>query len=350
MSDRVRFVGLPIWAVVVLILAAAPASAAREFSLQGRDDKESMMFTPKGPGQVILSGKWEGSAKSLEISLYSPTQFFPHWRGTVTKNPFDLTWDFSEKELEESTRPWKIVMRARGGDAKGEADVKGSAIESAEEKDGGKSETKSSMDKPEELARPVKEEAPPIPLDEFGLRVKRTFLENPFYKPWVDKITSGKKGAKLEVRPLGLTVTPAVRKTNSRYGSLSLTVRNITLTPAQNVSLLESVSGSVETMVEVLMRVELPGWHVLALQLTPFTAYPGESPRMTALQVETRSLSRGEVTPPSSYPVSATDHVLLIPVLLSQPGEYLLTGRPIAREQAEILFVLGSTELYRLSY
>ncbi len=342
---------LPFARVLLMVALSSNASSASEFVLSNREDKETLMFTPKGSGKVNLTGKWEGSAKSIEVALFSPTQWIAYWRGTVTKNPFDLSWDFSEKELEESARPWKIVLRAKGGEAKGTVEVAGTAIEPGEGKEGEKEkkeETK--LDKPYELSKPVKDEIPPIPLDDFGLRVRRIFMENPFYKPWVDKITSSKKNAKMEIRPLGLTVTPLVRKMNSRYGGMSLTVRNITLTPAQNVSLMESISGGVETSLELLMRVELPGWHLVALQLTPFTAYPGESPRITALQVETRSLSRGEVTPASAYPVSGTETVLLVPVLLSQPGEYLLTARPVAREPAEILFVLGSIELYRLSY
>lgn len=342
----------PAVAGIVLVAFFWPSpSLAREFVLNSREDKETLMFTPKTPGKVNLTGKWEGAAKSLDVAIYSPTQFFPHWRGTITKNPFDLSWDFSEKELEESARPWKIVLKARGGEAKGTAEVAGTAIDPGEGKEGEKGKKEEpKTDKQDELSRPVRDEVPPVPLDDFGLRVRRIFLENPFYKPWVDKITSGKKNAKVEVRPLGLTVTPLVRKTNSRYGGMSMTVRNITLTPAQNVSLMESISGGVETSLELLMRVELPGWHLVALQLTPFAAYPGESPRLTALQIETRSLSRGEVTPASSYPVSGTETILLAPVLLSQPGEYLLTARPVAREPAEILFVLGSIELYRLSY
>lgn len=336
----------------VLGVWPASESQAREFDLSNKDDKETLDFLPKNAGKVVLSGKWGGAAKSLDVALYSPNQLFAHWRGAVTKNPFELSWDFSEKDIEESPRAWKIVLRARGGEAKGEVEISGNAVEAAEEKEDNGSDKKSfskpSAGKGTEVDRPVKDELPPIALDDFGLRVRRAFLEMPFYKPWVDKLMMGKKSSKIEIRPLGLNVTPAVRKTQSRYGALALTVRNITLTPAQNVTLMESISGSVETRIELLMRLELPGWHLLALQLAPFSAYPGESPRLTALQVETRSLSRGEILPPTSYPLSVNESILLVPILISNPGEYLFIGQPIAREPAEILFVLGGIELYRI--
>lgn len=337
-----------------LILTLVPASVwadKTEFELNSRDDKKALLFTPTGPGKLVLSGKWEGSAKAIEASLYSPTQWIALNKTVTSKNPFELSWDLSEKDIGESTRSWKVILRVKSGQAKGDAEITGDAVESAEDKEGKKGQTapgkgKSDMDME---ATPAKEEAPPIPLDEFGQRARRTFLETPFYKPWVDKMTAGKKNAKVELRPLGLLVTPAVRKIQSRYGQISLTVRNITLTPAQNVNLMESISGSVETKLELLIRVEVPGWHLIAFQLAPFAAYPGEPPRLTAMEVETRSLSRGEIQPATSYPLSGVETILLVPVLFSQPGEYLFTGRPIAREQAEILFVLGGIELYRLS-
>lgn len=356
MIMRLRKIALSTMIAAGLAVFSVEAVKGREFDLNSREDKETLLFTPKGAGKVLLTGKWEGSAKSLEVALYTPTQWLARWRGVVSKNPFELSWDLSERDLEESDRPWKIVLKARNGEAKGEAEVAGDAIEPAgekEEKTEGKekkSVPKSKSEKEDEVARPGKGDVPALPLDDFGLRVRRTFLETPFYKPWVDKITGGKKSARLEIRPLGLTVTPAVRKIQTRYGNLSLTVRNITLTPAQNVNLMESISGSVETRIELLMRVELPGWHLLALQVAPFAAYPGEPPRLTAMEVETRSLSRGEIIPPSSYPIAGAETILLVPVLISQPGEYLFTGRPIAREQAEILFVLGGIELYSLSH
>ena len=342
-------------ALTALVFFLIPGRAFADpvgFDLNSRDDKKTLMFSPTAAGKVVLSGKWEGAAKSIEVGLYSPTQWIARWRGATAKNPFELTWDLSEKDLEESDRPWKIVLRTKAGAAKGEAEISGDAVEPVENKSDEKGKKPAGKGKPEsegDVTQPAKEEVPPLPLDDFGQRVRRTFLETPFYKPWVDKITAAKKNAKVEFRPLGLLVTPAVRKIQSRYGAMSLTVRNITLTPAQNVNLMESISGSVETRMELLVRVELPGWHLLAIQLAPFAAYPGEPPRLTAMEIETRSLSRGELQPPTSYPLAGVETVLLVPILFSNPGEYLVTGRPIAREQAEILFVLGGIELYRLS-
>ncbi|OGH59097.1 MAG: hypothetical protein A3G34_02095 [Candidatus Lindowbacteria bacterium RIFCSPLOWO2_12_FULL_62_27] len=345
-----------LWSARIFLLAAVLLASpvapleAREFELDSKEDKVTFQFQPKGPGKVVLTGKWEGTAKVLDVGLYMPTAWLAHRRTTVKQNPFEMTWDLNEKELEEGTnRPWKIVLRTTGGSAKGEADVTGDALQTEEER---ASKTKKDAPRSEAdpgLSAPVREEGPPIALDDFGLRVRRGFLETPYYKPWVDKITSGKKNAKIDIRPLGLTVTPSIRKIQTRYGSLSLTVRNITLTPAQNVSLVESISGGVETRIELLIRVELPGWHLLAVQLSPFTAYTGEPPRLTSMQIETRSLSRGEVIPSTSYPLASGESILLVPIILSQPGEYLVSAQPIAREPSEVLFILGGIELYRLS-
>lgn len=354
----------------VLAFFVLPSCAhSEEIKFNSPDDKKTMMFKPKGPGKVVLSGKWEGSAKSLEVGLFSPTQWMAYWRGNVVNKSFELSWDFKEKDLDEAgNRAWKIVMKARGGDAAGDVEITGSAIDpesadpSANASDGGSKPASSPSQAGKKGNDDVgmmpslsparlggKEEVPAIALDDFGQRVRRAFLETPYYKPWVEKVTSNKKNARLDIRPLGLTVTPSVRKLQTRYGSISLTIRNVTLTPAQNVNLTESVSGSVETKIELLLRVELPGWHLLAIEMSPFEAYPGEPARITAVQVETKSLSRGEVAPPTSYPFSASETFLLIPILLSQPGEYLVTCQPIAREPTEILFILSSIELYRLS-
>ncbi len=323
---------------------------ATEFLLKNREDKVTLEFQPKSAGKVTLTGKWEGAAKSLDVALYGPTQLFAHYRGVVTKNPFDLSWDFSEKEIGESDRPWKVVLKAKGGEAKGTAEIGGEGIAAAKPADKAEMPGSAGADAVEDdLPKPAPEEAPPIPLDDFGVRVRRAFVETPFYKPWVEKLSAGKKTPKLDLRPLGLTVTPAIRKIQTRYGQLSLTVRRITLTPGQNVNLMESISGSVETTLELLIRVEVPGWHLVALQVSPFTAYPGEPPRLTSMQVDLRSLSRGEILPATSFPLSGADSLLLIPTILSHPGEYLFTARPIAREQAEILFILAGVELYRLS-
>lgn len=340
-----------------LVLALFVSQAlAESFSLKSREDRKTLMFSPKGPGKVTLSGKWEGSAKSMDIALYHPSQFLARWRGSVTKNPFEMSWDLAEKDLEESTRPWKVVLRAKGGEAEGEAEMTGSAIEPGEEKP---VEEKPWMDKAApskgksatltDVEPAKKGEEPALPLDEFGMRVRRTLVETAFYKPWIDKIAAGQKNAKIAVRPLGLTVSPGLRKIRSRYGSLSLTIRNITLTPGQNVNLQEAVSGSAETSLEVVIRVEIPGWYLLAMQVEPYAAYPGEPARMTAMQIETRSLSQGTLEPATSWPFSGTDALLLTPMLFSQPGEYVCSAKPIAREPGEILFVLRGIELYRLS-
>lgn len=344
-----------IGSVCLLVLLFGGGAGAGSFSLKMREDKQTLLFTPKSAGKVLLSGKWEGSAKSLDVALYQPNQFFARWRGSISKNPFELSWDFSDKDIEESNgRVWKIVLRAKGGEAEGDADVTGDAVEKVEGDEGkgagkDKPPDKSKPDKGGDVGPAKKDEEPALPLDDFGMQVRRTFVETPFYKPWVDKITAGKKSVKLQVRPLGLTVTPAVRKIRTRYGGLSLTIRNITLTPAQNVNLQESVSGSVETSIELLMRVEIPGWYLIAMQVEPFAAYPGEPARLTSMQAEIRSLSQGSVEPATSWPFSAESSLMLVPVLFSQPGEYVFSGRPIAREPAEILFVLRGIELYRLS-
>ncbi len=358
---------LLVLAVLVTGMIAPRALAAKEFDLSGSEDKLTIPFTLKTSGKIVLSGKWDGKAKSLEWTMQSPTQWLPVGRGSIVNKSFELSWDFSQKDAEDSPRPWKVILRPKGGDAKGEVDVSGDAMggPSGEAKSSGSSDAavqappafalKSGMSAPifkdedAMIKASPKEEAPPIPMDEFDQRVYRVFLETPFYKPWLDKIASGKKSPRIEVRPLGLTVTPAIRKIQSRYGDLSLTVRNITLTPAQNVHLMESITGSAETKVEILIRVEVPGWHLLALQLSSYAAYPGEPARLTEIQVDVRSLSRGEIIPASSYPLSGAETMLLVPILLSQPGEYLLSARPIAREPAEILFTLGSVELYRVS-
>ena len=360
-SNRIGTFAVSSAIFALLCLSWAAESFSQDLSLTNREDKATLTFTPKAAGKVILSGKWEGSAKSLDAALYSPSQWIAHWRGSIVNKSFELSWDFTEKDIEESDRPWKIVLRAKGGDAKGEVDVAGDAVEVNSDKgnqppsdknSAGRPKEKSpdqKSSKPDDIIHVTKDDIPAIPLGDFGFRAQRIFAETPFYKPWVDKITAGKKGAKAELRPLGLTVTPGIRKIQTRYGGLSLTVRNITLTPAENVSLTESLSGSVETQIEILIRVEVPGWHLLAVQIAPFSAYPGEPPRMTAMQVETRSLTRGEVIPATSYPMSTTEPILLIPILLSQPGEYLFTGRPLAAVQSEILFTLGGIELFRLS-
>ncbi|MBI4180246.1 hypothetical protein HY522_12565 [bacterium] len=337
--------------VAAWVLCSGPYAGAEPFSLKNREDKQTLVFQPKGPGKVVLTGKWEGSAKSLDVALYDPSQFLSRWRGTASKNPFEYSWDISERDLEESRRPWKIVLRARRGEATGEASVTGSAVDPAGEKP--KSEETPGAPPGQEvpagqIAPPKKDEMPSLPLDEFGLRVRRTFLETPYYKPWVEKITVGKKSDKLHVRPLGLTVTPAVRKIRTRYGSLSLTVRNITLTPAQNVNLQESISGGPETSFEIVIRAEIPGWYLMAMQMEPFTAYPGEMPRLTAMEIETRSISRGTLEPATSWPFASSESVLLVPMLFSQPGEYIFSGRPISREPGEILFLFRGIELYQL--
>lgn len=329
--------------VAVPVLFCSPA-AALEFDLAGADYKRLINFKP-AQGEMVFKGEWEGEAEAIDIALYSPRQFFAKWRTAVKEKQFSLTWTFQERDIDPD-RPWKLVIRPRGGAASGEVFIKNAEV--IGELGGGDGPRGAGKSAGGAAAKPEVEEVPQLPLDDFGLQVKTLFLSNAYYKPWVEKAAGKKEPGKLVLRPLGLAVTPSVRKVGGRFGQLSVSIRNITLTPALNVQLKDSISGGAETILELLARIELPGEYLLAARVAPFQAITGEAPRLTSMLAEVRSVTQGPLGEPASHPVHDAEALILVPLQALTPGDYVITLKPVTKVQAEVLFTLGVMELFRL--